>query len=210
MNNEDLSEICIIVQKRNDIQRRRVSAINKINYLSKIILSKRRTAEKKKLKKIADPETNTPAVFHRKLSNDVTDKMFTHYHRKREYLDVLSNMKEDAQRQINVAKVELNSYKYTNIPHYPAKYDKIKMHKLNTQLQKAKMEKEIAMHESMQHTEDTSLKLRRFLKTNNLKLIWNGNGSVDAIRDKDGEYYGLKQIKEIAFEANANKDLLDG
>lgn len=212
INEQELQRICEIINKRNELQKKRGSARHKVLYYDDIIRSRHRLAKKKKLERQADKERN-PHVKALRVMNEVHQN---HKYEMRDTWcavnDAISMLSRDAGNSIRSAEKQLEQEYMFRVTH-PKKHDKTPLHKLKTIKQKYIAEREMASYEIMQHTEDTTLELRRLLKKNGMTLRTDSNGGYShiAYNNEDGErkFIHSDKIKQLAFNATVENELAE-
>lgn len=218
MNKNDLQEICLIVNKRNELQKVRNSARHRVIRLEKIIRSKQIKAERRKLELLADKKTNK---FYKRLKTikSMPASYFPDYDSRRAHNAFFEQYHRGAEQTYINATEELNEeYKYRRA-HVPNKHDKSSLHHLKMVMQKAIAEREMAKYEIMMHTEETTKRLRRLLKKNGIQQRSDHNGGVSSliyeeeyVADDDGirlktRRISAEKIREIAFDASIELEL---
>ena len=217
INSNDLREICLIVNKRNELQKVRNSARTKAVRLNWILTSKREAAKRKKLETLASKDTNKYYKLLRKFQEH-SNNHFPDFDSKRAFNDFMHQFHCSAEKTYLEASKELqNDFKYRL--NHPKKYDNISLHTVKMELQKVKAEREMAKYEIMLHTNKTTKKLRQLLKKNGMQQRSDGSGGVSSLvynrklTHEDGQLRAeltridANKIKEIAFDASIEKEL---
>ena len=213
INRDELQEICSIVYRRNELQKKRNSARSRIRRLDKLITSKRNKLKKQKLLLLADKDKNK---FYKKLIalKDVGKGSWPDFGSHRDFNAFMHTMQRSAEETYLNANRQLEVYGHKYNHYYPAKYDKQSLHSLKTEIQKAEMERATAMYEIMLHTEETSKRLKRLLKKNGVRQRSDGSGGVDylAYDKQEGTQTIMtrickEEIERIAFDASVEKEL---
>lgn len=219
INQDDLQEICLIVNKRNELQKVRNSARHRVIRLANIISSKQRLNKMRKLELLADKNTNKYYKRLRKFAG-TPQSTFPDHDTAHAFGEFMNKFHRSTETSMLNAENELSKMRCMRRAHLPEKHEKTTLHHLKMLKQKAIAEREMAKYDIMVHTEETTKKLRRLLKKNGMLQRSDDNGGVshlvynkhytDDTGSKRAEMAHIlaDEIKQIAFDATVEKELV--
>lgn len=204
VNQEALKELCVLINRRNELQAVRNSARGKISYYDNILRSMKAQREKKQLLKLSEKDTNPHykklMEMDKKTHNQFPSREV--YFQFREFLHVHA---KEVENQIADAANRLNNYHIYFDRKPPKKYAKCSLHYLKTLKQKYIVEYEQAKFDIMCFTQETTKEVRALLKKVGAKQVAKPSNYVE-LRVED-KFLNLKAIKEIAFNASIEEVL---